>query len=226
MVELEHEKGARPTDALPEVLNRIPSTHVRSLGGLGQFAAVSIRAASSQRVRISMDGIPLDSASAGTLDIASIPLDGLRRVEVYRGDIPSEYGGAAIGGVINLVGEGVARETVSRAWLGFGSFATQEFGGSLELPLRDKGSVKDSIRARVGANLSEGGFAFFDNANTPAVPEDDSFVPRVHSDYARVNTSLRWDARRGPLRWSLQQISGVKEQGVPGRPAARRGAQF
>ena len=34
-----------------------------------------------------------------------------------------------VGGVINLVGEGVAKRRVSRAWLGFGSFATQEFGG-------------------------------------------------------------------------------------------------
>jgi iron complex outermembrane receptor protein len=217
VVELEHERGAQPQDGLPEVLNRVPSTTVRSLGGLGQFAAVSIRGSSAQQVRVSLDGVPLDGASTASLDLASMPLDGLGRVEVHRGFIPIEYGGAAIGGVINLVGEGVATDNELRVWSGVGSFGSREAGTSLALPLGER----HSLRARVGYGSSQGSFSFFDDGNTPAVPDDDALVVRKNNDYERLNSSLRWDARRGRVRWSLQQIGGVREQGVPGVGAAQ-----
>jgi len=79
-VDLEREPGTRPADGLPEVIARTPGATVRSLGGLGQFGAVSLRGSSPQQVAVFLDGVPIGSSVAGLVDLGSVPLDGLARV--------------------------------------------------------------------------------------------------------------------------------------------------
>ena len=70
-VDVRHEAGARPGDAVPELIARTPGASVRSLGGLGQFAAVSVRGSSALQIPLFVDGAPVSSGFAGLDDLSA-----------------------------------------------------------------------------------------------------------------------------------------------------------
>ena len=49
-----------------------------------------------------MDGVPLNIAEGGGVDISTLPLGDVERVEVYRGTTPLAFGEAALGGVVSI----------------------------------------------------------------------------------------------------------------------------
>ena len=79
----------------------------------------SLRGAAPGQVAVFVDGVPLSRGSQSAVDLSQLPLDGLERVEVYRGVAPLELGSETLGGAINLVtrrGQGPPS-----AWLSLGS---------------------------------------------------------------------------------------------------------
>src|SRR5690349_851633 len=49
--------------SVADELEALPSLHVRSLGGLGAYSALSIRGSSAAQVLVLVDGVPLTPAS-------------------------------------------------------------------------------------------------------------------------------------------------------------------
>lgn len=218
-VDLEHEPGTRPADGLPEVIARTPGATVRSIGGLGQFGAVSLRGSSPQQVAVFLDGVPIGGSLAGLVDLGSVPLDGLARVEIYRGHVPVAFGSAAIGGAIDLVGA-PAWQRRALVWHGgVGSFGARESVVTLRGPLGQRGRSAGAIT--VGYAGATGNFRFADDGGTPDLSGDDATVQRTGNDYDRVATHARFDHRRGPWRVSVQQLLSFRDQGVPGPAAAQ-----
>jgi outer membrane receptor protein involved in Fe transport len=70
---------------------------------LGQFSTVSIRGSSAEQVLVLLDGIPLNTGEGGSVDLSTIPLEALERIEIIRGGGSAVYGPDAMGGVVNLV---------------------------------------------------------------------------------------------------------------------------
>lgn len=218
-VDLEREPGTRPADGLPEVIARTPGATVRSIGGLGQFGAVSLRGSSPQQVAVFLDGVPISSSVAGLVDLGSIPLDGLARVEIYRGHVPVAFGSAAIGGAIDLVGAPAWRHGARIFQGGFGSFGARESRLTLRGPLGPRGRSAGAIT--VGYAGATGNFPFADDGGSPDLSGDDLTVRRIGNDYDRVAVHGRLDHRRGPWRLAVQQLVQYKDQGVPGPAAAQ-----
>jgi iron complex outermembrane receptor protein len=108
--------------AVADLVSTAPGVAVNDYGGLGHFTSVSLRGASADGVLVLLDGIPLETALGGGVDLASIPRQWVERIEVVRGVEGAHYGAGALGGVVNVV-------TRSRAsgWSGeatAGSFET------------------------------------------------------------------------------------------------------
>jgi iron complex outermembrane receptor protein len=80
-----------------------PGVAVQDQGGLGRRATVSIRGSTPGQVRVFLDGLPLDAAAGGGVDLASIPSQWISRVEVVRGVAGARHGSGALGGMVNLV---------------------------------------------------------------------------------------------------------------------------
>jgi len=96
---IEAEAFAGATTAA-EVLERVPGTDVRQLGGSGQLSTALVRGARSKQVLVLVDGAPLAGEAA---DLSLVSLGALARVEVLRGPEAARFGPGALGGVINLV---------------------------------------------------------------------------------------------------------------------------
>lgn len=88
---------------VPDLLSRQPGVHLSQFGGLGQFSTVSIRGSSAEQVLVLLDGIPLNTGQGGSVDLSTIPIESLDRIEVIRGGGSAVYGPDAMGGVVNLV---------------------------------------------------------------------------------------------------------------------------
>lgn len=91
-------KGARN---VAEALEFLPGAHVR-VGGRGE-AYVRLRGFRQRETAILMDGIPVYSPYDGQLDLSSIPVDTIERIEVVKGASSVMYGPNAMGGVVNII---------------------------------------------------------------------------------------------------------------------------
>lgn len=58
---------------------------------------------SADQVSIYLDGILLNTASSGAVNLADLPLDNVEKIEVYRGTSPAKFAASGIGGVVNIV---------------------------------------------------------------------------------------------------------------------------
>lgn len=88
--------------SLNDVLKRVAGLRVKQTGGLGTRTTLAIHGLEGKRVKIFLDGTPLN-APDGTFGINDIPIQLIKRVEIYKGAIPAKFGGDALGGAINVV---------------------------------------------------------------------------------------------------------------------------
>ncbi|WP_254625139.1 TonB-dependent siderophore myxochelin receptor MxcH [Myxococcus sp. CA051A] len=125
---VELEEARQQTADLGEVLSRNTGVSVQRTGGLGSASRFSLSGFSGEQVRFFLDGVPLELAGFG-LGLANVPVNLLKRVEVYRGVVPVRFGADALGGAVNLVSSDGDEPSGASVSLQAGSFGT--YRGSL-----------------------------------------------------------------------------------------------
>jgi iron complex outermembrane receptor protein len=116
-------------ESVESLLGESVGVQLRSFGGPGQPSEISIRGSTGPQVVVLLDGVRLNTAQSGTVDLSTIPLAMLDRIEVSRGVGGAQSGSGAIGGVVNLVTKGPTGERGTTAAFSGGSFGTWQ--GSL-----------------------------------------------------------------------------------------------
>ncbi len=86
---------------IAQALGTVPGLHVR-VGGKGE-AYVRMRGFTQRSVALLVDGVPISSPYDGQLDLSSLSLDAVDRIEVVKGASSVLYGSNAMGGVINII---------------------------------------------------------------------------------------------------------------------------
>src|SRR5439155_8855741 len=124
------DRTPRSGETLPQLLSELPGVSVTRLGGLGAMATLSLRGSAPNQVAVYVDGVPLNSATWGSVDIGSLPVADIERIEVYRGMSPTSFGGSAMGGIVSLTSR-APNATGSAAYAGGGVFGTGFGGGTL-----------------------------------------------------------------------------------------------
>ncbi len=93
-----------------EILKSIGSSLIKSYGAVGSLESVSLRGSTSDQVLILVDGQRLNNAQQGSVDLSSISLDAVEKIEVVKGGNSAMYGSDAVGGVINVITKSMARK--------------------------------------------------------------------------------------------------------------------
>jgi iron complex outermembrane receptor protein len=123
-----------PSNNLPDILAQVPGVQLTSLYGVtanGAKTSVDLRgfgAFATSNTLILVNGRRLNDVDMAQVDLSTIPLQSIERVEITRGNSGAVlYGDNAIGGVINIVlKSGVGGPPVAmRAEAGVGSFNTR-----------------------------------------------------------------------------------------------------
>jgi len=91
-----------------DALQHLAGVYVRN----GQ---VALRDVAADKVVILFDGQRLNTAQGGGVDIVSLPIDNVEKVEVIRGGNSALYGADAVGGVIKITSKSRSTQSASSA---------------------------------------------------------------------------------------------------------------
>lgn len=119
---------------LADFLKMVPGVHVREVNGKGQYTVVTVRGSTAAQVGIFVDGILTNLGGDAAVDISTIPVKNVERIEVYRGYIPARFGGTFIGGVVNIVTKRPTKADIS-AEIGKSSFGGKSASLEVMSPL-------------------------------------------------------------------------------------------
>lgn len=86
-----------------QALTDITSVNISDYGGQGGVKNIRMRGATAAQVQVLINGIPLNSPRDGEVDLSSIPLDNIDRIEVVHGPVSSLYGSGSMGGTVNII---------------------------------------------------------------------------------------------------------------------------
>ncbi|MDR7485849.1 MAG: TonB-dependent receptor [Armatimonadota bacterium] len=170
-----------------EAIAYLPETVARAYGGPGSLITPSIRGSSAEQVLVLLDGVPLNSLLAGTVDLSTIPIDDVERIEVLRGPFSAIHGSGALGGVISIVTRRQAAAAVSVG------------GGSL-------GVVTSSVTAPIAAGSQARISLRYDAAQGD----------RPNSDLRGGSLSLRLGETAPGGAWDLSLFGSTAARGAPG----------
>lgn len=108
-----------------DVLDRSSGVRIRQNGGLGSHTHYTINGLSGNAIRIFINGSPIQSYGP-SFSLSSIPTNMIERIEVYKGVVPVELAGDALGGAINvLLKDDFNKNSLSTSY-SIGSFNTHQ----------------------------------------------------------------------------------------------------
>ena len=195
-----------------DVVAETPGAVVRSAGGMGDRTEVSLRGANADQVQVYLDGMLLNEAVGGAVDLATVPLGQARSIEVWRSGAPARFGGSAAGGVVNIK----TRDFDSPGRMlsfGGGSFGTFNSQALVHAPI---GSSRLLVAG--GYASSENDFRFESDNGTSFNPDDDFWTSRKNDAFRSGNVLAKYRMLLGEssiLELSEHVISNDKE--LPGR---------
>jgi iron complex outermembrane receptor protein len=207
------DRTPRSAETMPDLLHDVPGVTVSRLGGVGAPALLSLRGSTWDQVSVYVDGVNLNLAAGGGVDLSTLPIGDIARIEVYRGVTPIAYGSSAIGGVVSVETRR-PRNTAAEVELGAGSFGTWLGGGSASV-------AGDGYGIYIGLHAlrSAGDFTFVDDKGTAFNPNDDETVVRRNNRVRELDGVLRgYLALRGDRTLSLIVLGFDRDQGLPGFP--------
>lgn len=208
---IEREAFEGKTENLAEVIKKEAGVQVRQSGGLGSFSAVSLRGASNQQVLVFLDGILLNDASGGGVDLSTIALADVAAIDIYRGATPMNFGTSGIGGAVNirtLRSEKGLNASVSG---GYGSFNSRKANGFIN---HKSGRFDYLVSADYLA--SDNDFEFLNDNGTLWNTADDETQKRENSQVEQVNLLAKagYDTSE-TLRLELMNQYFSKDQEIP-----------
>ena len=207
------DRSPRSAETMADLLDAVPGVAVSRLGGVAAPALLSLRGSTWEQVSVYLDGVNLNLASGGGVDLSTLPIGDVARVEVYRGVTPIAYGGSAIGGVVAVE---TRRPEATGATLeaGGGSFGTW-FGGATAALV----GAGYGLYAGLHALRSAGDFTFVDDKGTAFDPSDDETVARRNNGSRELDSAIRGHvALPGDRELSVLALGFARDQGLPGYP--------
>ena len=90
-------------DNIAEAIEAVQGVNIRDYGGLGGLKTISIRGSTSSQVLVMLDGQKINNAQSSQVDLSTISVEGIEKIEVVRGGNSAIYGASAVGGVINII---------------------------------------------------------------------------------------------------------------------------
>jgi iron complex outermembrane receptor protein len=172
---------------------------------------MSIRGSTAEQVVVLLDGIPLNTALGGGVNLGTLPLSNVESIEIYRSSSPNRFGVTGIGGVVNIKTKR-ARGTKDLLFqTHYGSFETFGINNFL-------GHKPGAIDYSIGLEYvqSENDFEFINDRGTPFNPDDDRRERRENNDYRGFDGTFRWGYDYGTFRLDVVDNFHISEQGLAG----------
>lgn len=188
---------------LPDLLKMVPGVHVREVNGKGQYTVVNVRGSTAAQVGVFVDGVMTNLGGDAAVDISTIPVKNVERIEVYRGYIPARFGGTFIGGVINVVTKKPTKANIS-AELGKASFGGKSASLEVVSPL-----ASGSLLVGLNYEAAKGDFPYHNYSYDD--PKNQKEVQRILDEYPSVIESIENSLTLD--NWNKNKIEDLYKRG-------------
>ncbi|MEO6446750.1 MAG: TonB-dependent receptor plug domain-containing protein, partial [Gemmatimonadaceae bacterium] len=168
---------------LADALRGVPGVNAVGSGSLGAQTSLFMRGGESDYVKVLVDGVVMNDPG-GAIDLATINLANVERIEIVRGPASVQYGSDAVSGVIQIFTRQAQAPVDAQLTLRGGSYGTAIADGSLGL----RGG-RGWLTLGVAHHESEGMLAFNNE---------------YRNDIVSLGTEWR-AASRTTARWSLRR---------------------
>jgi vitamin B12 transporter len=213
VVELDKYRGEQKT--LPDLLQEVAGVHVRYISGKGQYTTVSTRGSTGSQVGVFVDGVLVNLGGDAAVDISTIPMGNIERIEIYRGYVPSRFAGTWIGGVINIVTKKPRKPNVAVAW---GGSSYDGRTGSLKV---DAPLGRGSLLLGVNRDQSDGDFKYENYYIADYLlktdydgPIPDSTRYRRNNSYKNTDTLLKWQDGHWTIKGARKEIDRMMPNSI------------
>jgi len=197
---------AHQSTVLGDVADRLSGIRIRRSGSMGDRSDISINGITGSGVRIYIDGIPMEIAYPA-YDLSTLPLNTVKRMDVYKGVVPVDIGTDAMGGAINIITEQKANNHL-RASYYTGSFNTHM--ADLNLGLANKNQWFFNISGSY--NYSDNDYSMrafvFENNQYETIKR---FHDAYQASFASVNFGTHSKKWADELRFFFNYSKGFKE---------------
>ena len=208
---IDAEKFRGKYTSLTDVLEREAGVRVRRFGGLGSYSTLSIRGSNANQVRIYVDGVPLNNAQGGEVNLSDLSFDNLEKIEIYKSGSSPGFSGSAIGGTVNLVTSKSSRKPSTRFIVSGGSLNTIKMSASHNASVNN---VRYTLFAQ--QEKSDQNFTFRNNNGTYFNQIDDFDDKRRNAQFNRYNFTgnVSFDVRQTTI--TLLNDFNYRQNGIPG----------
>jgi outer membrane cobalamin receptor len=196
-----------------DLLATLPGIQAYKQGGLGSFQTVSVRGIAARNVLICVDGVPLNDASGGAVNLGSIDLNQMEKVEVYKGNVPAKFGVSGLGGAINFVTKNAVKKG-GRVLAAYGNHNTWEGSFQVSAPVTDSIMFASSFATR----HSDNDYEYTNRSGTQYNDEDDYTATRENAQYTDVSGNVQFRMLHGNGYFSTLSVTASRyESGNPGK---------
>ena len=196
---------------LPELLKQVPGLHVIELRGRGAYTTVSVRGSTPAQVAVYVDGVLMNLGSEAAVDLSTIPVENVERIEVYRGYIPARFGGASMGGVINIITKKPDGKGGGTLLIGGGSYGRFRAGAAYSAKLGD-----GALFVGVTRDQTNGRFLYPNDNNTPYDTTDDYRAKRQNNSYQNSDALVKWQNENWTIEGAWKRNDRDLPYGAPG----------
>lgn len=185
-----------------EILRYVTGLVIRQ-NAAGKLTSLSIRGGNSGSTMIMVDGIPLTDAAGinNDIDLSSIPVDNIEKIEVVKGPLSASLGAAAMNGAINIITKKGGDKPVQAAAQLQSSILSQYFTGNASL----YGS-KNRIDYRINAaylydeNVSSAAYKYGNTENDPdAMGHFSAYIGAAPVDESKTSFYIDYTDRTSDL---------------------------
>ncbi|WP_297702167.1 TonB-dependent receptor [uncultured Fibrobacter sp.] len=196
-----------------DLLATLPGIQSYKQGGLGSFQTVSVRGIAARNILICVDGVPLNDASGGAVNLGSIDLNQMEKIEVYKGNVPVKFGVSGIGGAINFVTKNAVKKGC-RVLGAYGNHNLWEGSFQVSAPVTDSIMFATTFATR----HSDNDYEYLNRNGTQYNDDDDYTATRENAQYTDVSGNVQFRMLHGNGYFSTVAVTASRnESGNPGK---------
>ena len=196
---------------LPELLKQVPGLHVIELRGRGAYTTASVRGSTPSQVAVYVDGVLMNLGGEAAVDLSTIPVENVERIEVYRGYIPARFGGASMGGVINIITKKPDGKGGGTLLVGGGSYGRFRANAAYSTKLGN-----GALFVGVTRDQTNGRFLYPNDNNTPYDTTDDYRAKRQNNSYQNSDALVKWQNENWTIEGAWKRNDRDLPYGAPG----------
>jgi vitamin B12 transporter len=209
---------------VPSLLQNLAGMEVSQSGGMGGVASLFMRGAESRHALVLVDGLPMNSLNFNLAAFEHLPLSGVERIEVVRGNVSSLYGSSALGGVVQIFTRQNSGDALKGPWLEASGRVGSEGFRSSQLSAGHKWASGLGVNASTESIQSKGFNAMNPLQRPDTNPDRDGYQRLSNSlnfsqdyDLGRIGLMLRethatvqYDSKYGPAKQADESKSVLR----------------